>query len=94
MHAGRNISSDGMGSSEGTLELQDGTSLAYSLSVPAAAAKRTKLALIAHPLGRLGGTRGDPVVRTLSTVLQQAGWVVLTYDARGAGQSTGSASFS
>lgn len=78
--------------SEGSLELPDGTTLAFTLSVPATAPP-TNLALIAHPLGRLGGTKDDHVVRALAAVLKQAGWAVCTYDARGAGASTGSASF-
>ena len=75
---------------EGTLVLPDGPTLAYSLVGPA---NPTRLALIAHPLGRLGGTRDDHVVRTLARMLSDAGWAVCTYDARGAGASTGSASF-
>lgn len=70
----------------------EGPTLAYTLFLPSA--HPTKLALIAHPLGRLGGRKEDPVVVGISGALLKDGWAVLTYDSRGAGQSTGTASFS
>lgn len=66
--------------------------LSYTLRLPSASPP--SLALIAHPLGRLGGTKEDPVVLSLSSALLEQGWGVLTYDARGAGSSSGRASFS
>ncbi|KAK4050576.1 hypothetical protein OIO90_005043 [Microbotryomycetes sp. JL221] len=82
----------------GVHEVQpDGPRLAYTVYQPSQARQSTssvKLALVAHPLGRLGGSRRDHVITSLSETLVSNGWTVLTYDSRGAGESTGSASFS
>lgn len=66
--------------------------LSYTLRLPSASP--TSLALIAHPLGRLGGSQSDHLVLSLAESLLAHGWGVLTYDARGAGASEGRASFS
>ncbi|KAM0751611.1 hypothetical protein T439DRAFT_355518 [Meredithblackwellia eburnea MCA 4105] len=76
----------------------NGPSLAYTLFTPQnesnSSPTQTKLALIAHPLGRLGGSQHDHVVQSLARSFVSQGWIVCTYDARGAGNSSGSASFS
>ncbi|KAK4052101.1 hypothetical protein OIV83_002395 [Microbotryomycetes sp. JL201] len=73
--------------------------LAYTIYMPDAdgpphAATISKLALVAHPLGRLGGNRNDHVVKSIALSLASENFVVLAYDSRGAGESTGSPSFS
>lgn len=55
----------------------------------------TRLALIAHPLGRLGGTYNDHVVRALAKrLLENHGYSVVLINSRGVGNSQGWASFS
>ncbi|PWN52159.1 hypothetical protein IE53DRAFT_385424 [Violaceomyces palustris] len=52
------------------------------------------LAIIAHPLGRLGGNMDDPVVQSLkSYLLKERSSRVVTFNSRGVGQSQGSASW-
>lgn len=86
-------------SSKSTIKLSSGPTLSYVLSTPSPSSSSTtpaphKLALIAHPLGRLGGCKEDHVVQSLARLLVSEGWTVCTYDARGAGESTGMGSFS
>ncbi|GAA5863431.1 hypothetical protein JCM1840_007525 [Sporobolomyces johnsonii] len=80
---------------EGTLELPAGPTLAYSLHFPTATSRSNlrQAALIAHPYGRLGGSRHDHVVVALARMLAEEGWLVCRHDARGAGNSTGSGSW-
>lgn len=52
-----------------------------------------RFALIAHPWGRLGGCKDEPVTRCLAHSLASQGWTVFIYDARGVGDSKGSASW-
>lgn len=55
----------------------------------------TRLAFIAHPLGRLGGCYDDHVVRALAGHLHQKhGYSVVLMNSRGVGGSTGSPSYS
>lgn len=55
----------------------------------------TRLAFIAHPLGRLGGSYDDHVVRTLAAHLHKNhGYSIVLMNSRGVGGSTGSASYS
>ncbi|GAA6064378.1 hypothetical protein JCM10212_000487 [Sporobolomyces blumeae] len=49
----------------------------------------TRLALIAHPWSRLGGSKRDHVVVALESVLVSEGYSVVRYDSRGAGESQG-----
>ena len=54
-----------------------------------------KLAFIAHPLGRLGGSLDDHVVRSLARHLSlKHDYSIVLMNSRGVGSSTGSASFS
>lgn len=78
-----------------TLRVEDGVELAYTLRYPRQLdlPATTKIAIIAHPYGRLGGSKDDHVVIQLSRLLARDGWAVVTFDARGCGSSTGSASF-
>ncbi|KAH8915875.1 hypothetical protein BT69DRAFT_1356190 [Atractiella rhizophila] len=52
-----------------------------------------KFALVAHPLGRLGGNQRDPVVAVARRTLTERGWDVVTFDSRGVGGSGGRGSF-
>ncbi|GAA5850865.1 hypothetical protein JCM8547_009113 [Rhodosporidiobolus lusitaniae] len=54
----------------------------------------TRVALIAHPWGSFGGSRDDHVVVALARSLAMEGWAVVRYDARGAGERSGRASWS
>lgn len=54
----------------------------------------TRLAFVAHPFGKLGGSWNDPVVKLITSTLLDNGWNVVNYNARGVGKSTGSGSFS
>lgn len=65
--------------------------LSYTLHHPSTPTNH--LALLAHPLGRLGGSQRDPLILALTQMLVGEGWTVCTYDARGAGESEGSASW-
>lgn len=78
-----------------TIQLDDGTVIRYVLHTPTQTVSGIcKLALIAHPLGRLGGSKEDHVVTALATMLSnELGYIVCRYDARGAGESSGSASW-
>ncbi|EPQ32233.1 uncharacterized protein PFL1_00430 [Pseudozyma flocculosa PF-1] len=51
------------------------------------------IALLAHPLGRLGGSLHDPVIRTLSHRLVTLGYRAVAFNSRGVGQSSGSPSW-
>lgn len=68
-----------------------GPKLAYALSHPPD--PRRRAALIAHPYGRLGGSKDDHVVQALADVLVEEGYAVVRFDARGAGESEGSTSW-
>ncbi|GAA5910925.1 hypothetical protein JCM6882_001933 [Rhodosporidiobolus microsporus] len=74
-----------------------GPTLSYAVHLPPSSSANstvlTKAALIAHPFGRLGGCKEDHVVVALARMLADEGWAVVRYDARGAGQSGGSASW-
>ncbi|GAA5974090.1 hypothetical protein JCM11641_003428 [Rhodosporidiobolus odoratus] len=70
-----------------------GPTLSYALHLPCSALAPIKAALIAHPYGRLGGCKEDHVVASLVETLAREGWAVIRYDARGAGESGGSASW-
>jgi alpha/beta superfamily hydrolase len=67
--------------------------LSYRISSPDAATSVTKLCLISHPLARLGGSKEDHVVRSLTEALVEQSYLVVTYDSRSAGGSSGSCSF-
>lgn len=71
----------------------DGPTLDFALHHPTDAGRSCRAALIAHPYGRLGGCKEDHVVVALAEKLASEGWTVLRYDARGAGASTGSVSW-
>jgi len=94
------LSSSSMNTSdtqEATHTLDDGVSLSYALhlsihSTSSSTSKR-KLALVAHPWGRLGGSKNDHMVVSTSRMLQRQGYDVIRYDSRGAGESEGSASW-
>ncbi|GAA5837433.1 hypothetical protein JCM3766R1_000443 [Sporobolomyces carnicolor] len=79
--------------SEGTYTLSDGTALAYVAHFPRDRQSTLKLALVAHPWGRLGGTKDDHMVRSLSRLLCDQGNIVVRFDCRGAGESRGTASW-
>ncbi|KAN0066045.1 hypothetical protein ACQY0O_000138 [Thecaphora frezii] len=51
------------------------------------------LALLAHPLGRLGGSLHDPLVASLSRHLVSFGFRTVCFNSRGVGDSTGSPSW-
>ncbi|GAA5826105.1 hypothetical protein JCM11251_007167 [Rhodosporidiobolus azoricus] len=74
-----------------------GPTLAYTVHLPSTlstdSSRPTKAALVAHPFGRLGGSKDDHVVVALAETLAEQGWAVVRYDARGAGESGGSASW-
>ncbi|KAH9812886.1 Alpha/Beta hydrolase protein [Melampsora americana] len=64
------------------------------LDDPALAAEHiTKFAVLAHPYGRLGGSSHDPVIRRVAFHLASLNWMVVLFDARGIGGSTGRASW-
>lgn len=60
---------------------------------PRAPPWRRHAAVVAHPYAALGGSYDDPVVDTVSTVLLRQGFVVGTFNFRGAGGSTGRTSW-
>ncbi|KAG0149270.1 hypothetical protein CROQUDRAFT_653843 [Cronartium quercuum f. sp. fusiforme G11] len=53
----------------------------------------TQFALLAHPYGRLGGSSRDPVITCLASYLVDRNWMVVLFDARGVGNSTGRTSW-
>lgn len=53
----------------------------------------THVALFAHPYGPLGGSSRDPVLRRLASHLVNLNWMVVLFDARGSGSSTGRTSW-
>jgi len=79
----------------GTHTLRAGNpTLAYTLHrPPASTSAPRRAALIAHPYGRLGGSKQDHVVQALAEFLADEGFLVVRFDARGAGESTGSTSW-
>ncbi|GAA5855368.1 hypothetical protein JCM9279_001700 [Rhodotorula babjevae] len=82
----------------GTHTLRAGSpTLSFALQRPPASTTATlrprRAALIAHPYGRLGGSKDDHVVRALAELLADEGFLVVRFDARGAGESTGSTSW-
>ncbi|GAA5928998.1 hypothetical protein JCM10213_004964 [Rhodosporidiobolus nylandii] len=70
-----------------------GPALSYALHLPADSSAVAKAALIAHPYGRLGGCKEDHVVVALAEMLAREGYAVVRFDARGAGESGGPASW-
>ncbi|GAA5969366.1 hypothetical protein JCM3765_001284 [Sporobolomyces pararoseus] len=79
-----------------THTLPDGTNLAHVLHSPLARESSPsipKLAIIAHPWGRLGGSKNDHMVVALSKLLCEEGYHVVRFDCRGSGESEGSASW-
>lgn len=60
---------------------------------PRAPPFRKQAAIIAHPYAPLGGCFDDAVVETIAAVLLRQGFVVGTFNFRGAGNSTGRASW-
>ncbi|PWN40684.1 hypothetical protein IE81DRAFT_348981 [Ceraceosorus guamensis] len=78
---------------------------ACSASMPAArlssatrararARKQGRIAIIAHPYAPLGGSQRDATVQRVAQVFLQSGITTYTYDARGAGASSGKTSWS
>ncbi|GAA5914513.1 uncharacterized protein JCM6883_003188 [Sporobolomyces salmoneus] len=78
---------------DGTTTLPDGTHLSYSVHFPLDQSTLAKLALVAHPFGRLGGSKNDHMVQSLSRMLCKEGYIVVRFDCRGAGESEGKASW-
>lgn len=84
----------------GLYQPTSGPALAYTLHLPSRSSNSptsfcSKLAMIAHPYGRLGGSQHDHVVVSLARMLaEQEEYAVLRYDARGSGNSEGSGSWS
>lgn len=75
---------------------RDGPEFGYTLHRPTVDSDpggALKLCLVAHPLGRLGGSRNDHVVLAITRALGEDGWIVCRFDSRGAGESTGSPSW-
>ncbi|SCZ92397.1 BZ3500_MvSof-1268-A1-R1_Chr5-2g07829 [Microbotryum saponariae] len=62
--------------------------LSYALTRPTSDPP-TRLALLAHPWARLGGSKDDHVVVGVTSALVKEGYAVCRYDARGAGGSVG-----
>ncbi|GAA6009818.1 hypothetical protein JCM11491_000826 [Sporobolomyces phaffii] len=79
---------------EASLTTADGTELSYALHRPSTPTATPKLAIIAHPWGRLGGSKNDHMVRSLArTLAQEEGYTVVRFDSRGAGDSGGTPSW-
>ncbi|KAF8429018.1 Alpha/Beta hydrolase protein [Tirmania nivea] len=55
--------------------------------------RNKKAAVVAHPYATLGGNYNDNVVMNVVNALLQRGWVVATFNFRGAGKSGGSTSW-
>jgi len=51
------------------------------------------IAILAHPYAPLGGTSSDPVLALARSVFLSSGFIVLTFDFRGAGRSGGTTSW-
>ncbi|KAK8064529.1 hypothetical protein PG994_007167 [Apiospora phragmitis] len=51
------------------------------------------IAIVAHPYAPLGGSYDDPIVDVISSILVQAGFVVATFNFRGASKSGGRTSW-
>ncbi|SGY69279.1 BQ5605_C004g02985 [Microbotryum silenes-dioicae] len=67
---------------------QPSSLLSYALTHPTSDPP-TRLALLAHPWGRLGGSKDDHVVVGVMNALVKEGYAVCRYDARGVGGSVG-----
>ncbi len=70
----------------------DGATLAGTLTVPNGATKRLPVVILVHGSGpgtRDGGVPANPTFLDLSNALSNAGFIVLRYDKRGIGASTG-----
>lgn len=60
---------------------------------PSAAPWPKHAAIVAHPYASLGGSYDDPVVEAVSAALLRQGYIVGTFNFRGAGHSTGRTSW-
>ncbi|TVY22266.1 hypothetical protein LHYA1_G009183 [Lachnellula hyalina] len=54
---------------------------------------KKKAAIVAHPYAPLGGCYDDPVVDAIAATILKQGWVVATFNFRGAGSSQGRTSW-
>lgn len=70
------------------------TSTGASIQVVQCQQDPLKSAFIAHPYARLGGSLNDHVVQSLATRLHKRGYSIYLINARGAGNSVGTPSFS
>lgn len=74
--------------------LHDGTTLSCHIFHPQQLAhKFSGVAVLAHPYAPLGGNSSDPVVRLLAETFLHEGYIVGTFDFRGAGRSAGRTSW-
>ncbi|KAL5342804.1 Alpha/Beta hydrolase protein [Aspergillus crustosus] len=80
--------------------IYDGTQLSCRIYLPqqltnphAASPWRVQGAIVAHPYASLGGSYDDPVVSFIGGELLEAGYVVGTFNFRGAGDSGGQTSW-
>ncbi|KAJ9260000.1 Alpha/Beta hydrolase protein [Paecilomyces variotii] len=80
--------------------IHDGTQLSCRLYIPrqleqpeTAASWQKRGAIVAHPYAPLGGCYDDPVVSTVGEELLESGYVVGTFNFRGAGDSDGKTSW-
>ncbi|KAF6758845.1 Alpha/Beta hydrolase protein [Ephemerocybe angulata] len=86
---------------DGLVELPTGVALQFQLIAPpprnqhsgVTATRDGKLAVCLHPWSWLGGRMNDPVLHSLTGVLQEQGYHILRYNSRAVGRSTGRASF-
>ncbi|TVY51279.1 hypothetical protein LCER1_G007786, partial [Lachnellula cervina] len=62
-------------------------------SVPQITDWKKKAAIVAHPYAPLGGCYDDPVVNAIAATILKQGWVVATFNFRGAGSSQGRTSW-
>lgn len=67
--------------------------LEVRLGAPESPAGAVGVALLAHPLGWLGGSMDDPVMVRVEQALGRRGWYTVSFNSRGVGSSTGSPSW-
>ncbi|KAK9897039.1 alpha/beta-hydrolase [Cystobasidium minutum MCA 4210] len=80
---------------EELVDVAPGTRLETVFKGTTSSGSTTRLAFIAHPLGRLGGTYNDYVVREVAKrLLVDHNYTVVLMNSRGVGKSQGWASFS